>query len=163
VKSLQADIAKSKPVEFAPDDADLRESAEETAVALTDKDSGITISSLGKDGKKTRASERLVEAVFDTPGDKLDEMTELSSRLEAFACAGVRTMNQYVQGVFNVKPGDKPIFVSDMFLNNMFKLNRSVGGKHLLRALAMTQIQRESEEAQERAVVFGGGGSNTDY
>jgi hypothetical protein len=86
-------------------------------------------------------------------------MTEIRSGLEAFAFAGVRTMNQFVQGVFDMKPGDKPVFVSDMFLNNVFRMNRSIGGKHLLRALAMSQIERESEEAHEKSIIFGSGGT----
>jgi hypothetical protein len=158
VKLLAPESAEE---EFAPDDADLREEAEKDAVALTAPGSGVTISGLGKDDdKKSKASEMLVGAMFNTPKGKLDEMTDIRSSLEAAAFAGVRTINEFVMGAFNRKPGEPPVMMSDLFLDNLFKLNRSIGGKHMMRAMAMSQIEKEREEAKENAIIFGGGGSD---
>ena len=149
---------ESADSDLAPDDADLREGAEQTAVALTSPDSGVTISGLGKDDKKSKASEMLVGAMFNTPKDKLDEMTDIRTGLEAAAFAGVRTINEFVLGAFDRKPGAPPVMMSDLFLDNLFKLNRSIGGKHMMRAMAMSQIEKEREEARDQAIIFGGGG-----
>ncbi len=152
VKLLAPESADS---DLAPDDSDLREEAEKDATALTAPDSGVTITGLGKDDKKSKASEMLVTAMF---GDsKLDDMTDISSNLEAAAFAGVRTLNQFVREAFDRKPGTPPVMMSDLFLNNLFHLKRSVGGRHLLRAMAVSQIEREKEEAREGNIIFGGG------
>jgi hypothetical protein len=50
--------------------------------------------------------------------------------------------------------------MSDLFLDNLFKLNRSIGGKHMMRAMAMSQIEKEREEAKDNAIIFGGGSSD---
>jgi len=50
------------------------------------------------------------------------------------------------------------VLLSDMFLDNIERLKRSIGGKHLMRAMAMSQIEKEKEEARENSVVFGGMG-----
>lgn len=143
--------------DLAPDDSDLREEAEQDAVALSDPKSGVAIVGLGKDDKKGKASEMLVDAMFNTPTGKLDEMTDIRNSLEAAAFAGVRTLNQFVLSAFRRKPTDPPMLMSDLFLDNLFKLNRSVGGKHLLRAMAMSQLEREKEESRENSIIFGGG------
>ena len=158
VGGIQADVTKLKPEEFAPDDADLREEAAATAKAIQDPESGINVGSLGRKDGKSKASERLVEAMFNTPDSKIDEMTDITGTLAAAAAAGVRTLNQFVATAFDRKPNDKPVFMSDIFLNNVFRLNRSIGGRHMMRALAMSQIERESEEAQEKNIIFGGPG-----
>ena len=158
VSGMQGDITKLKPEEYAPDDADLREDAAAVSKALMDPESGSNILPLGgRDREKSKASERLVDAMFNTPDSKIDEMTDVANNLAAAAAAGVRTLNDYVRKAFDRKPNDPPLFMSDMYLNNVFRLNRSIGGKHMMRALAMTQIERESEEAQEKNIVFGSG------
>jgi hypothetical protein len=162
MSGLQSDVASLKPEEFAPDDDDLRKGAEETATALMKPDSGVSIGSLGRKDGKGKASEKLIDAVFNTPSDKLDEMTSIDSDLAVAAYAGVRTFNQFVEGAFVRKPGDRPVFVSDMYLNNVFKLSRSMGSKYLMMALAMSQIERESEDARDKNIIFGGGNSE-DY
>ena len=48
--------------------------------------------------------------------------------------------------------------MSDMFLDNFEKLKRSIGGKHMMRAMAMSQIEKDREEAKENSIVFGGMG-----
>lgn len=165
VKGLQTEIGKLREDKnkdtFAPDDKDLRDQAEADATALVSAD-GMQISPLGRDGKKGKASEMLVNAMFDTPREKLDEMTNISGDLEALAFAGVRTFNQFVGKAFSRQAGDPIILLSDVFLDNAEKLKRSVGGAHLMRAMAMSSIERDKDEARENSVVFGGMGS-TDY
>jgi len=99
----------------------------------------------------------LVQAMFDTPAGKLDEMTDIHSSLEAAAFAGVRTLNEFVLGAFDRKPGAPPVMMSDMYLDNLFKLNRSINGRHMLRAMAMSSLEREKEQSQENNIVFGSG------
>ena len=143
--------------DFAPDDADLREEAAATAKAITSGEAGISVSGLGKSDRKGKASEMLVQAMFDTPTGKLDEMTDIRNSLEAAAFAGVRTLNEFVLGTFSRKPNDPPVMMSDLYLDNLFKLNRSIGGKHLMRAMAMSQIEKEKEEAKDNQIIFGSG------
>lgn len=158
VQMLTAKNSKDDGDVFAPDDADLREQAEADAAALT-SDTSLQINPLGKDEKKSKASEMLVNAMFNTPREKLDEMTDLRDNIEAVAFAGVRTFNQFVSKAFVRRDGEPPILMSDMFLDNIERLKRSIGGKHLMRAMAMSQIEKEKEEARENSVVFGGMGS----
>jgi len=143
--------------DFAPDDADLREDAAATAKAIASGEAGIAISELGKSDRKGKASEMLVQAMFNTPTGKLDEMTDIRNSLEAAAFAGVRTLNEFVLGAFNRKPNDPPVMMSDLYLDNLFKLNRSIGGKHMMRAMAMSQIEKEREEAKDNQIIFGSG------
>jgi len=56
-----------QPEEFAPDDGDLRDTAEEVAAALEKGEGGLKINPLGRDSRKSKASEKLVDAMFDTP------------------------------------------------------------------------------------------------
>ena len=144
--------------DFAPDDDDLRSDAEATAAAIKSGEAGVSVNSLGKSDKKGKASEMLVQAMFDTPAGKLDEMTDIHSSLEAAAFAGVRTLNEFVLGAFDRKPGAPPVMMSDMYLDNLFKLNRSINGRHMLRAMAMSSLEREKEQSQENNIVFGSGG-----
>ena len=146
-----------QPEEFAPDDGDLRGDAEEVAAALEKGEGGLKINPLGRENSKHRASEKLVDAIFDTPANKLDEMTEIRSPLDAFAYAGVRMFDDFITKSFDRKPNDKPLLLSSIFLDKMFGLNRSIGGKHLLRALAMSQIEKEREEAKDNQIIFGSG------
>jgi len=44
-----------------------------------------------------------------------------------------------------------------MYLDNLFKLNRSINGRHMLRAMAMSSLEREKEESREGNIVFGSG------
>lgn len=158
VQMLTARSSTSEGDAFAPDDADLRDQAEADATALT-SDTSIAINPLGKDDKKSKASEMLVNAMFNTPREKLDEMTDVRNDLEAAAFAGVRTFNMFIGKAFVQREGEPPVLLSDMFLDNIERLKRSIGGKHLMRAMAMSQIEKEKEEARENSVVFGGMGS----
>jgi hypothetical protein len=158
VQMLTARSTSDEGDAFAPDDADLREQAEADAAALT-SDTSLQINPLGKDEKKSKASEMLVNAMFNTPREKLDEMTDVRNDLEAAAFAGVRTFNMFIGKAFVRRDGEPPVLLSDMFLDNIERLKRSIGGKHLMRAMAMSQIEKEKEEARENSVVFGGMGS----
>ena len=158
VKSLQQQMQPED--EFAPDDSDLREEAAATAQAITSGEAGVNISTLGKSDRKGKASEMLVDAMFKD--SKLDDMTDISSNLEAAAFAGVRTLNQFVQGAFTRKPGDKPVMISDLYLDNLFHMKRSIGGLHMSRAMAMSSVERDKEESRDNSIVFGGGGSSED-
>ena len=160
IKSMQQQIRPED--EFAPDDKDLREEAAATAKAIMSGETGINVSTLGKSSGKNKASEMLVGAMFDTPDSKLDEMTDIGSNLEAAAFAGVRTINEFVLSAFTHKPGDPPVMMSNLFLNNLFKLNRSINGRHMTRAMAMSQIEKEKEEARENSIVFGSGSGGED-
>lgn len=158
VQMLTARGGASEGDAFAPDDADLRDQAEADAIALT-SDTSIAINPLGKDDKKSKASEMLVNAMFNTPREKLDEMTNISGNLEAAAFAGVRTINQFIGKAFSRQAGDPMILMSDLYLDNAEKLKRSLGGAHLFRAMAMSQVEKEKEEARENNVIFGGMGN----
>lgn len=158
VQMLTARDSVSGGDAFAPDDSDLREQAEADAAALS-SDTSLVINPLGKDDKKSKASEMLVNAMFNTPREKLDEMTDVRNDLEAAAFAGVRTFNMFIGKAFVRQSGEPPVLLSDMFLDNIERLKRSIGGKHLMRAMAMSQIEKEKEEARENSIVFGGMGS----
>jgi len=94
---------------------------------------------------KEEAKSKLVDLCFDTPNDKLPELTE-TPRMQVTPTAYVEAMNIFIGNMWNnakYEPFDA------IFIRCRDKRMKSVERKSLMEAMAFSQIQEEKPEIGE--------------
>jgi len=86
----------------------------------------------------------LARLCFNTPRDKLPELTE-TPRMQVTCTSFVEAMNEYIanMGTEEYEP------LSAIFIRQRDRRMKSVGRKSLMEALAFSQIQQEKREIDE--------------
>lgn len=91
-----------------------------------------------------KANLKLVNLVFDTPPEKLPELTE-TPRIQITPTSMVEAQNEFLKAAIM----GKRVLLSDIFILRRDKRMRSVGRKSLMEAMAFAQVQKEEEEADK--------------
>jgi len=89
-----------------------------------------------------KAAVLLSKYMFDTPDNKLSQMTETPRRM-VVPMSLVEAVNTYIAE----SSKRKPILLSELWMHAFDKRMRSIDGKHLMRGMAMSQVEAEKEEA----------------
>lgn len=93
---------------------------------------------LEEEQDKAQAKVQLVELLFNTPNDRMMELTEIP-RGQAMDLSMTMTMSE-------VANPDRREPLVRIWAGNYFKIMRSVGRRHLMEGIALAQEQEAEEE-----------------
>lgn len=93
---------------------------------------------------RDEAKTKLVDLWFNTPMDKLPELTE-TPRMAVTPTAYVEAMNEYIENLKN----DKYESLDSIYIRRKDKRMKSVSRKSGMEAIAFSQIQEEKKELGE--------------
>jgi len=95
-----------------------------------------------------KARSKLVDLCFNTPRDKLPELTE-TPRMQVTPTAWVETINEFINNMGKAPEEQTYEPFDAIFIRKRDQRMKSVGRKSLMEAMAFSQIQEEKTEIGE--------------
>lgn len=99
-----------------------------------------------KEGKdivedKEQARLKLINMLYDTPDERMSELTVIPRR-QVLALSMMSALGKALDP-------ERKTPLDELWLKEYYKLMRSVGGQHLIRATALAESQMGAEEEEE--------------
>lgn len=90
---------------------------------------------------KEKARLKLINMLYDTPEERMPELTVIPRR-QVLALSMMSTFGKALDP-------ERKTPLDELWLKEYYKLMRSVGGQHLIRATALAESQMGAEEEEE--------------